>query len=504
MLPANVATPSSFRDPSAIPPHDSLRPRTGRVRLHPAEKAVLVLVCVHLLFLPWPFGSTRPWPQLVSLGIAIVAFVAALIPRNYTEEYSGNGRFRLIMWPKLVKFPVFWLGLAFLGYISIQALNPAWSFRTDGRLIWLEAIPHLSWLPTGHEGPFAKWNPWRMIVIYGSAWLTVCTIWTAFTRRRTVQLFLLVLVCSGTVVAGFGLAQRLLGNGLMFWFYTSPNPSFFASFIYKNHAGAYLNLMLALAAGFSSWYYLRGLRRMEKSNPSGVFAFCATLIAVAILTSYARGATIMMFGYLTGGIVAFVWHQANAPKENRKPIVAVALVLVFGYFLFNGFDALRHGEAWSRLKQGITRQDTSLELRERVTAVATEMLAENWKFGTGAGSFRYIFPVYQPRDPRLNGLPGQRIFWEYAHNDILQFPIETGVTGTALLLATLLYWLFILTRSYFWLNPFSACVVSGNLLLLVYAWWDFPLQCPAILITWCALWPAVALWTQYEEQNPRT
>jgi O-antigen ligase len=117
--------------------------------------------------------------------------------------------------------------------------------------------------------------------------------------------------------------------------------------------------------------------------------------------------------------------------------------------------------------------------------------------GTGAGSFRYLFPIYQQRDPELN-TPGSRNFWEYAHNDIMQFPIETGAIGTSLLISIMLYWLTALTRACFWRNSLSTCLLAGNLLLLIYSWWDFPFQCPPVLITWCAFWPAAALWTQFQ------
>jgi hypothetical protein len=65
------------------------------------------------------------------------------------------------------------------------------------------------------------------------------------------------------------------------------------------------------------------------------------------------------------------------------------------------------------------------------------------------------------------------------------------------------WWLLRLVRSYFWENAFSVATVLGLLLLVAYSWFDFPFQCPAILVTWCALWPAVTLWTQYEEQGSR-
>ena len=85
---------------------------------------------------------------------------------------------------------------------------------------------------------------------------------------------------NGLALAVFGLVQRLLSNGKMFWRWESPNPSFFSSFIYKNHAGAYLDLALAVTCALAAWYYLRGVRRLEKSNPAGVFVFFAICVGV--------------------------------------------------------------------------------------------------------------------------------------------------------------------------------------------------------------------------------
>ena len=70
-----------------------------------------------------------------------------------------------------------------------------------------------------------------------------------------------------------------------------------------------------------------------------------------------------------------------------------------------------------------------------------------------------------------------------------------------LLLAGLGWYLLTLIRGYFWENALSATVVLGLLAILAYGWWDFPFQCPAILITWLALWSAIVIWTHFEEQN---
>lgn len=492
-----------------LPPHypdlrkplENFRAKTKRLKVHPAELTVLWVVCAHLVFLPWALGAMHPWAQWISFAFGVASFALALVPRTYTEEHTGSNRFRLITSPKLLKFPLFWIGLGLLGYVLVQALNPAWRFQQDARNWWMLAIPHVEALPAGVDVPFDRWGPWRMLVIYASGWLTVCAIWVGFTRRRTLQVFLVTLAFNGLLLAALGVAQRLLGNGKIFWFFDSPNAAFFSSFIYKNHGGAYLNLALAVTCGLAAWHYLRGLRRLQKSNPSGVFAFFATCIAVSVLTSYARGATLTMLVFLLVCIGAFVVHQLVVPNEHRKPIVAIALILIFGFFLKTGMQALRSGEAWDRLKQGITRADLSLEYRERATRASLEMLRENWQTGIGAGSYRFIFPAYQHRHPELVAAGGRRMFWEHAHNDVVQFPIEFGLAGMSFILLAGGYWVFALARSYVWENPLSATVVLGLGLTLVYSWWDFPFQCPAILITWCALWPAVTLWSQFEEQN---
>jgi O-antigen ligase len=439
-------------------------------------------------------------PQYFSLGFALLGFAVSLLPRNYTAVETGADSIRLLPWPKLIRFPIFWLGLLLLGYITLQAINPAWTYQTDGKMVWMRSVTSSGWLPVGVEVPFAQWGPWRMLMIYGTAWLTVCAIWTGFTRRRTVQVLLGTVAINGLLLALFGVVGRLFGNGRIYWYYDFPGAGPYATFVYRNHAAAYLLVTLVITCGFAGWFYLRGLRRMEKSNPSGVFAFFATCIAVSVVTSHARGATLVMLVFLFACIVAFVVHQIVMPREQRKPVIAVFLVLIFGFFLKTGFDALRSGEAWDRMKAGITRQDMSLTLREWATKATWSMFREHWLTGAGAGSFRFVFPIYQHRDPRLVASPdGKRMYWEQAHNDIAQFPAELGVIGTGLIFIGLGWWFLRLIRNCFWANALSACGVGGLLLLLAYSWFDFPLQCPAILITWCALWPTITLWTQFEE-----
>ncbi len=489
----------STNNPTPLNPLEQFRAKTKRLAIHPLERALLWVVAIHLVFLPWAIGGMRPWSQIISLCLSVVSIVLALLPRDYTAEHTGGGSFRLFPLPKLLKFPIFWLGLALLALVTTQALNPAWEFHSDSKAWWMHAIPHVTWLPSGVRVPFSRWGPWRQLIIYSSAFLTVCAIWVGFTRRRTLQRLFLILAVNGAALSIFGLAERIAGAPKLYWIVDLPG-TFFSTFVYKNHAGAYLMLTLAVTCGLAAWHHLRSVRRLEKSNPSGVFAFLATCIAVSILISYARGATLVTLLYLSLVVAAFVIHQIRLPKEARQPIIAVALLLVFGFFLKTGMDALHSDLAWDRLRQAVSGDDLSVEARQIADHASFDMLRDHWQLGTGSGSFEFLFPIYQQHYPKI--WVGQ--LWRHAHNDILEIPIELGVPGVLLILAGFAYWGLSLIRNYLWQNPLSASVVLGCLFMVGMSWGDFVFQNPAILITWCALWPACALWTRLEEQRARS
>ena len=199
--------------PARPPPHNLLekfRSDRRRLPLHPREKALLAIVAIHLCFLPWALGTMHAWSQLTSLGLAMVGFVLALLPRDYTSDQSGGAAMRLTMWPRLVKFPLFWIGLALLGYITLQASNPSWVWERNATTWWLRPVNNVPWLPTSIETPFERFNLWRQFIIYASAWLVVCTLWTGFTRRRALQLLLTVLVVNAIFLAAVGYLQKLL------------------------------------------------------------------------------------------------------------------------------------------------------------------------------------------------------------------------------------------------------------------------------------------------------
>lgn len=480
---------------------ERFRPGTKRPELHPLEKWTLGWVTLHLFFLPWALGTMHLWSQLTSLALAVTGFVVAARPRLYTEAQTSGDSVRVRPLQRLWRFPLFWLGLAVLAYITIQALNPAWIHKSNSSYWWIEARSNIAWLPGGMDVPFAGAGPWRAFVVFASLWLTLCTVWIGFMRRLTFRLLFMFLVANGAALALLGLAQQLTHANGIFWLVKVSSQSFVASFIYRNHAGAYLNLMLALAAGLAWWSYTRSNRRFEKSSPAGVFIFGGVVIGTMVLFTLSRGAALTMLGFVVLAGLAFVWSQFRQPAHQRSNLVITALLILMAGFIGVGLYSLKVENVWKRFQGMMVDPVASTYDRTEAHAAAIEMLAERPVLGWGAGCFRFGFPPYLYRHPSIyySGMERRKL-WEHAHNDLLQFPIEFGLAGAALFVGGIAWVFWRLCQHRFWNNPLSLPAILGTGMTLVHAWADFVFQNPAILVTWAVILLAAGRWTELDQQ----
>jgi putative inorganic carbon (HCO3(-)) transporter len=172
---------------------------------------------------------------------------------------------------------------------------------------------------------------------------------------------------------------------------------------------------------------------------------------------------------------------------------------LMGFCLKLGLDSLQADFAWSRISSALTPGDGSLKDRQTLTQAALRMLGDHWLWGTGAGSFRYLFADYQQWFPEIWFYNNGRLYWEHAHNDIVEFTLELGLPGVLAVLAMAGAGVVALIRSYFWENPVSLALVLALALTLVHAWWEFVFQCPAILVLWSVLAVVAVQWAEIEE-----
>ena len=397
-----------------------------------------------------------------------------------------------------MRFPIFWIGLALLAYISVQACNPSWVYERNVRFWWLARVRDVGWLPTSVDAPFARSNAWRQLVIYGASWLAVCSLWVGITRRRSMRILLGVVAANALAIGVLVTYQHVTGNSRTPWPLTAwTEKSLTGSFIYENHTGAYLALLAFVATALGCWFADHGKRMLMKSTPAGVLALAALFLAVCVPLTSSRGASLS----LGVGILVFVgWfllRRMLCPMPSAtNPKVSAIVALVFAGVVLNTFRHLDFSEVYTRFGQMAIHgsQEASVRGRMLAHAAAADMLEEHWVRGVGAGGFRNLFPEYAKNYPEI--YDRGNLFWEHAHCDWLEIPIELGLVGDLLILGAAGWWTAWFIRQRFWWNGLAVPLLLGCLQTAVHAAFDFPFQCPAILMTWCVLVTLAGRWVE--------
>jgi O-antigen ligase len=244
---------------------------------------------------------------------------------------------------------------------------------------------------------------------------------------------------SAAAMSLLGLAQYLAGNGRFFWVYehpfVQPLGAVHGAFSNRNHFAQFV----AIGIGPLLWWTSqkssgRGSRGgMSERSFVGVAIrpLVVGLVLFAGCLSLSRGGAVVI------GVAAFVAIAllAHAGLFTRRfvlacgavGVLAVTLLTVHGYETVAArLDDLAAGS--------VDEVDRFGERRKiwRAVAAATHDFA---LLGSGAGSHRFIYPLYLPQDSEKE--------FTHAENGYLQVAEETGLVGLALVLcgmATLATW----------------------------------------------------------------
>jgi len=475
-----------------------------RPPLHRWEATLVGVTALHLCSLPWALGGMHAWSQLTSLALAVTGFFLAALPR--TPAGTCHGDPGPLYWPaaRLLREPVFWAGLIFLGYITVQGFNPAWHFQSNTETWWLEPLDPVSWLPTGVDAPYARSNPWRVLTVFGSLLCLVASMWVGFTRRKSFHTLFTVLVLNAGLLAMFGLVQRLSGTPLIFWRYVSSNDKFVASFIYPNHGGPYFYLLTSVALGLAWWHAQRSRQQLDNSGPAAVFVFIAACCGLLVVFSSSRMSVILLLALILflGVSLVFKLRRRTGPVRHRPELLPLVLIIVA--IVSIGLVTLQTDKLRERFSDLFANPTVAVLDRTLPRQAAEEMFQDRWVYGWGAGCFRYCFPKYTRKYPTIHYFPhGPRRYWEHAHNDLIEFPVELGVVGLLPIAGIFGGCAWRLYRRRVWRNVVSLSLVLGCALITVHAWVDFVFQNPAILLTWSVLLAGALRWTELDQPGRR-
>ena len=458
------------------------------------ERVTATLVVLVASFLAWSFGGVDRWSQLTAAGGALAALVSALAPwrRSRAEPVTPLRR--------LARSPLAWCGLALFAYVVVQALNPSYRYERDGSIWWLVPVPSVGWLPSAMSVPWTDAGPWRSLLPWFTAWALALAASLGLRRRRAVVGVLVALAANAFALAAFGIVARAAGGTTIYGLRAAPSSEPFASFIYKNHAAAFLNLAWTLALGLAVDAFVANRRFPGRNRPVILFFFFAGTIALAVVLTGSLTGLAVLAGTALLGLPVTVWWLATAGTALPRAAVYVALVLALGLAGVGG------AVTWIRLGEHLDARLSgggfeSAQARWIAATRGVAMASDRWVFGWGAGCFRYGFTKYQRASPEITQQGPTRYFWEHVHDDWLELAIELGAVGALPLVAGLASWLARVARLRPWRRPAQAWALAGCASLAVTAAVDFPLQNPAVLAFAAVIAVLLVRWAESDDRR---
>ena len=463
------------------------------------EWLVCIFATLTLVFTAWSFGGYENWAVHLLFFGGVSTFFASVLPMPKAWNGYGQEHGNIKNYKRLLSLPFFWASFCFLGYILIQYLNPSIIQVFGEKSWWVEPInPSLSaYLPSSVKADYDPMNALRTFVIQVSAISLTCGILVGIQRKRTALIILWSFVISGVAMSFLAILQKLSGSDKILWMVEVANSNPWGTFAYRNQAAAFL-ILVTLVSGLL--YFINKRHSLGKSKISMphilIFLFIFVLSG-SIWLSLSRSGIIL-------GIVLFVSFLSlallNALLSGINPRFWSNLG-VGGLFLCLGMVLISELSDWQEFKDRSVKLEVIMEDIESydryLSSKATwEMFQDRLTFGWGAGSFRYIFPIYQKEYEQLwhfydhRKQPYGRKIYNYAHNDWMQFLAEYGIVGGALLACVFLSFIAYL-NILFKCSFFSACLfLFGIVVIFINNFVDFIFSSPSY---WVAFFGALVL-----------
>lgn len=448
------------------------------------EKVVLVHLSVLVVGLSWSFGGQIDWARDALLVWGTLGMLMFFLLQ--ASPAAGEAGLRINPWRYL------WPLLLFDALVIVSCFNP--STRTamhQGEMMFLHVTPRWEWLPSAARPDLAFRELWQFNAIL----LSCANAFFAGLSRGALRRLLVVLVANGLALAIFGTFQKLLrADGLWFGLVPSPNPFFFATFVYHNHWGPFTLLNVAAGIGllFHSWR--RGGYRDFWHSPVLMGAVGLLLFAAAVPLSGSRSSSVLVLLLLLGALGHTLLRIIRRRRERHESAALPVAGLIAGtvlagagiFFLARGVIETRARDTLRQIEE--IRGETLVNSRLRLYGDTWRMASERPVFGWGLESYATVFMIYNSTPTPLRG--GWKQYYEQAHNDWLQALAEVGFTGTALVgLLVLLPLAGVAWRRIE--SHIPGYLLTGCLLLLLYAWVEFPFANPSVMVSfWLCLYIA--------------
>jgi len=351
-------------------------------------------------------GTPSPIAELVVELAALAAIVAWAWLAGSDRGYPAGELDRplLVMAGLLVAIPV----------LQLVPLPPAIWHNLPGREVEVQALALVgrdgAWMPLSESPPHTLAS--ALSLIPPIAMLFMVSRLRERDRLRLVGLFAVL----GLLAAVVGVVQLASGNANWLRFYSITQYGFATGFQANRNADA--DILLIAAMALVAWAVTDGRFGRSRQLQMVVAALLVFLVLSVVLTGSRAGVALLAVVL----VVAIAMVVRLAAVRNWRLVAAaalgVAVVVSAGYFLSDN----------ARVQRTLGRFDNDREARPEIWKDTLYAIGRHWPAGSGVGTFQPVFSAAE----RLEFV--RPAFSNRAHNDYLEFFLESGIVAPVILI----------------------------------------------------------------------
>jgi O-antigen ligase len=281
----------------------------------------------------------------------------------------------------------------------------------------------------------------------------------------------------GFCISLLGILQKLTGTKDIYWVRDASYATHFGPYVNRNHFAGYIGMVIPVALGllvsrFASVAFFKNAdrRSIAAKFQSHFFAnllltFVIVIMISALFLSLSRGG-IMSFAVAVVAFCALIsFTRLRAIMGRGWRIMASVIVITFVFLMWLGL-----GPVLNRMS------DLSSPTRYEIYENTINMAKDFPVFGTGLGTFQYIYPGYKTLQSQL--------YYDHAHNDYLELVSDSGLVGFVIVLSgfIMFFWKTLerwWERRHYYAKGVALGGVCSVIAILAHSFTDFNLHIPA-------------------------
>jgi len=457
-----------------------------------ADKGIFFGFLALLYWLPLPFGSNRGFAIMIM--VFSVCFLTLLWLYLFWHDRVHIPSVLKKSWP--IQIPLC-LYLAY-GLLQLLALPPSWvAFLSPSAFTHWNSL-HI--LQLDNSPTYLSVSPDDTIwfLLKSVAYVLFFNLTMLLVRSQSrIRLLLLTLVISGSIQALYGSLMVL--SGMEYSFFAKKIDylgSATGTFINRNHLAGYLEMCLAAGIGL----LIMSLENHQSHNwrqrfthllglllsPKVRVRIALAIMVIGLVITHSRMGNSAFFLSLI--IIGILWLLLSGQRLSKPVLLLLVSLLIVDIFIVGN---------WFGVNKVIERIENTRASSETRVEVARDSLvyAQSYPLtGSGGGTFSVTYPIYRQAD--IKG------FYDHAHNDYLEFLLETGIIGMTLLAiftaSSLLAALIAIRRRHSTaMRATGFASAMGLTAILIHSLADFNLQIPANAVIFMILlalgWTALFL-----------